>query len=308
MRAILLAAVLASLASCGRPEPRAAPPPVVAAPVPVVTIDAAPTATTCVPLPFADSIPLAEASGAVFLDTVAGRALLVVSDSGNDGAYALLDPGTGAVREQGVLPLAGRTDDVEGLTREGAGDATRIIGLASNGTIYRWARGASGFTLDGDPTLISDRDEFTCPKRRGNCAKNFEGICLAPVAPASGCVGFAASKEDGRLWCLVRRGDRLTIDPAVSIAITSGDAIADCAFTPDGRAVLVGANAFGADQVWRVDGWQTPTTATISDVGMLGPGFAEVLAVDRGGLIYRMSDLGGAPSLTGKYRCEGLGE
>lgn len=306
MRAILLAVMLVA---CGRPEHRApavAPAPEVARPAPIdaAPIDAAPAATGCAPLPFADRVPLAEASGAVLVDTAAGPALLVVSDSGHGGAYLLLDPETGAVRETGVLPLAGHTDDVEGLTRDGA----RIVGLASNGTVYRWTRTPAGFALDGAPAPISDRDEFVCPRTWGNCRKNFEGICLAPVAPATGCVGFAASKEDGHLWCLVRRGDQLTIDPAVSIPITYGDAIADCAFTPDGAAVLVGANAFGADLVWRVDGWRAPATATVGEVGILGPGFAEVLAVAPGGVVYRLSDLGGAPSLAGKYRCAGLGE
>jgi hypothetical protein len=306
MRAILLAV---ALAACGRADHRAAPV-VAVAPAPVTGSVATPAAATdgCALLPFATDIPVAEASGAAMIDTAAGRALLVVSDSGNSGAYNLVDPATGAVREQGALPLAGHTDDVEGLVAIGRGVDARVIGLASNGTLYTWTRTPTGFALVGDPELISDRDEFVCPKRRGNCAKNFEGICLAPVAPASGCVGFAASKEDGHLWCIVTRDGRYQIDPTVSIPITGSDVIADCAFTLDGAAILVGANAFGADRVWRVDDWRTPAAAHVSDVGILGPGFAEVLAIDTGGIVYRFSDMGGAPSLAAKYRCPGLGE
>jgi len=112
-------------------------------------------------------------------------------------------------------------------------------------------------------------------------------------------VSYAASKADGHLYCL-RDG---VIDPTTPpIAITRRDALADCAFTPDGREVLAGGNVFAADQVWRVD----PATGARSQLGVLGPGNGEVVLPAAGGIVYRFSDLNDSPSLAAKYRCPAI--
>src|SRR5205807_1136727 len=99
------------------------------------------TRPRCEPLPFAASIPLAEASGAALLPA----GLLVVADSGNHGAYVIVDPDTGDVREQGRLPLPdGVSDDLEGISSP---DATIVYGLVSDGTLLRWRRDGAAFAL-----------------------------------------------------------------------------------------------------------------------------------------------------------------
>src|SRR5690349_6200403 len=76
---------------------------------------ARPTETPCAPAPFAPVLALPEASGATWLEVDGAPAILVVGDSGTEGAYALVDPASGAIRERGALPLGtGAGDDLEG--------------------------------------------------------------------------------------------------------------------------------------------------------------------------------------------------
>jgi len=77
--------------------------------------------------------------------------------------------------------------------------------------------------------------------------------------------------------------------------------MADCAFSDDGK-LYAGSNLFDLGNVYRVDGWQDPSTAKVTRLAAIGVGFPETLAV-RGDVFYRMSDTGGAPSLMKKYRC-----
>ncbi len=285
--------VLVALAACGK----TAPPPSTststssdpwAAPTP-----RAPDVDACETLPFAKTLPVAEASGAAFVDLDGARAMIVVGDSGNHGEYILIDPATGDVREKGHLPLPdGISDDLEGITSP---DARTIVGLVSDGTLLTWTRAAhASFTLATSSRIGDARD------------KNYEGICLTSAhVDAAACAGFAASKADGKLWCLRATDGGLAIDTARSIAITRPQVLADCGFTPDGATLLVGANVFGGNAVWRVDGWTDPAAATRHELGSLGPGNAEVVVAAPEGVVYRFSDLNGTPSLSGKFRCPG---
>jgi len=257
-------------------------------------------------MPFAATIPLAEASGAALFEHDGKPTLIVVGDSDNDGAYELLDPDTGAVLEDGKLPLGqGASDDIEGV----AFAAGAIWSLTSAGSVRTWLSapdGGAGFAGPGGPYPISPKRRFTCSPMRSNCGKNYEGLCLQDDDQAR-CVGFAASKADGRLWCVVLDGaGKIAIDPSLSIPVARPGQLADCSFSSDGKILLAGANAFGADRVWRVDGWRDPAHARLVDLGALGPGFAEVVVAGPGGVVYRFSDLGGAPSLAGKFRCPAL--
>ncbi len=93
-------ALVALLACKGRePPPKSAP--VHEAPVPAAAPAVQTITTHCPQQPFAESTPLAEASGAAWLTIDSALALVVVADSGNDGAYAILDPPTGVTREHG---------------------------------------------------------------------------------------------------------------------------------------------------------------------------------------------------------------
>jgi len=237
----------------------------------------------------------------------------VVGDSGNAGDYAVIDPETGATGERGKMPLGDAvTDDLEGLSSRD----DKLYGLLAPGWILVWQRRGSTFELvDGayplGPIDLPDKghgdkppksDGMVCPGKKNNCGRNYEGLCLVPRAHAAGpCTGFAAAKADGRLYCLVEHAGRLQLDRSISIEITRPGALADCAFSDDGR-LFAGSNLFDTASVYRVDGWQDAGSAKVENLGSLGLGFPEVIAV-KGEVIYRMSDTGGSPSLMTKFRC-----
>lgn len=300
----------APTASAGTAQPGNAAPPAVASAAPPVD---APGQGPCEPVPFAASSPVPEASGAAWLTIDGALALVVISDSGNHGAYAILDPDTGETREQGSLPLGGPGEDLEGLAARG----DRLYGVTSAGWMRAWKRGAGGFELvDGPYPLgpidlpntrgIGDKPPagtgMVCAQRGTNCGRNYEGLCLVDAAHARGpCAGFVAAKADGYLYCLLERDGRFTASYPRRIAIARPGVLADCAFGDDG-SLWAGSNLFDLAMVYRIDGWEEPASATVHQVAPLGLGFPETLAV-RGDVIYRMSDTGGAPSLLYKFRC-----
>ena len=292
-------------AACGK-DKAPAPVPAVASATP---IDA--PAEKCTKLPFAESTPVPEASGAAWLPIDGKLALVVISDSGNDGQYAIVDPDTGATREEGKLPPGGAGEDLEGVATRGG----KLVAVTSPGWIRTWERSAKGFTLVDGPYALGPIDlekktdgnrppegtGMVCDAKLTNCGRNYEGLCLAPEPVSGACVGFVASKADGHLYCLVDDKGRLAVRHEGSIAITKPGALADCAFAEDGT-LFAGSNLFDLSTVYRVDGWQTPSTAKVSTVEQIGIGFPETIAA-RGDVIYRMSDTGGGPSLMAKFRC-----
>jgi hypothetical protein len=265
----------------------------------------------CERLPFAESTPVPEASGAAWLTVAGALRLVVVGDSGNRGAYGILDPDSGQTLEQGTLPLGDApSDDLEGLATRG----DKLYGLLAPGWMLVWERRGSGFALvegayplgpvdlpdSGHGDTPPKSDGMVCPGKKNNCGRNYEGLCLAE-APASPCAGFAAAKADGKLYCLVEKDGRLALDKRTAIPIARPGVVADCTFADDGT-LYVGTNMFDANSVYRVTGWQSPATAKVEPLGALGIGNSEVIAV-RGEVIYRMSDLNVAPSLMVKFRC-----
>jgi hypothetical protein len=240
-----------------------------------------PPAPPCEPLPFAATIPVAEASGAAMI----AQGLIVVGDSGNRGDYLIVDPVSGDTRERGHLPLPdGVSDDIEGIASP---DGATVYALVSDGTLLRYTRNAPGpgFALASSSRVETARD------------RNYEGLCLDPHPAAGACDGYAASKADGHLYCL--RGG--AIDPATPpIAVAPRDQLADCNFSPDGSILLAGGNVFAADRVWRI------VRGSTEDLAILGPGNGEVVVAASDGVVYRFSDLDNAPSLAGKYRCAAL--
>jgi hypothetical protein len=274
---------LVALAACSRSDAKPSPGSA-AASAAAASDHAASDDASCELVPFAKSIPLAEASAAALIE----QGLIVVADSGNHGAYAIVDPADGTVREQGALPLpAGVSDDLEGLSSP---DGKTITGLVSDGTLLHWTRKDQGFVLDANSRITARRD------------LDFEGLCLAPTIAAratkGACDGFAASKADGHLYCL--RGG--VIDDKTSWKIARPKQLADCNYSVDGETLLAAGNVFAADMVWKVD----PQTGATTDVGPLGPGNGEVVVLAPGGIVYRFSDLNTSPSLAGKYRCPAL--
>lgn len=267
---------------------------------------------------FVDNLPIAEASAAVVTLLDGSSTLMVVGDSGHTGDYLLVDPTSGAVRERGKLPLGGYGDDLEGLAVRG----DRIWALTSSGWLRAWKRTgppSPGFELVAGPVAIGPAtgdQAMSCDIRRANCGRNFEGLCLAPrptpnqrgKAPSKECVGMAASKADGKLYCIVEsREGNLTIDPARSISVSKSKALADCNISAsgDGETLWVGANFFDFNRVWKIQGWKTPERAesvVVTELGMLGTGFCEGIAAD-GETLFRLSDTQGSPSLISKFRC-----
>ena len=253
-------------------------------------------AWSCEPLPFEAVTPLAEASGAAWLD---GQ-IVAVGDSGQHGAYAILDPETGKTLEQGKLPLgdpASASDDLEGLAVMDG----KLVGIASAGWIRVWARTAKGFELVQGPYAlgpvdlpnnkgIGDRppkgDGMVCPIEGTNCGRNYEGLCLGASA------GYALSKADGHLYPVTRENGQLVVHREGAIEAGRPGIVADCSIDEAG-GVWVGNNLFGINDVRRIGG---------PDLGALGAGFAEVVVAHEGTIV-RMSDTGGAPSLMGKFRC-----
>lgn len=253
---------------------------------------------------FAESTPLPEASGAAWLPIDGKLAMVLVADSGHDGEYAIIDPDTGATSEQGKLPL-GRTgdghaqsDDIEGLAAHGG----TLYGLTSDGWMRVWRRKGQGFELALGPYAIgSEAEGMTCQAKH-KCAINYEGLALAEKP--QGCAGFACSKGDGGVYCLTEQAGRYAVAKSRRIAVTKPGALADCTFD-DRDQLWVGNNVFGADQVFRIDGWADPASAKVVPANAFGVGFPEVIAV-RGDIIYRLSDTGGAPSLMAKFRCSAI--
>lgn len=290
---------LVLLAACGSRDP--APPPSPPTPAPA-------TEVACEQLPFAASTPVPEASGAAWFTVADKRVLVVMGDSGQHGAYGLLDPGDGTTLEQGMLPLGDAGDDLEGLASRG----DTLYGVTSAGWMRAWKRDGNGFALVDGPYPLGpvdlpnktphhglgdvppEGDGMVCGARGTNCGRNYEGLCLTATA------GFVAAKADGHLYALTTENGRFVVHHDQAIAIGKPGVIADCAF--DGDALYVGSNLFDANQVYRVTGWQDPAHATVDKLAAIGAGFSEALAV-RGDLVYRLSDTGGSPSLMAKFRC-----
>ena len=270
-------------------------------------------ATECEKLSFAESTPVPEASGAGWLEIDGALALVVVSDSGNDGAYGVVDPETGKTREEGKLPLGAAGEDIEGVAAKDG----LLYGVTSSGWMRVWKRAAKGFELVQDAYPLGpvdlpnkksklaapDTKGMICGAMVGNCGRDFEGLCLANKPPAGehACVGYVASRADGHLYCLEQSGKELRVMHDKSIAIGKSGTLADCTFSDEDR-LLVGANLFGTDQVVVIEGWADPASAKVVPLAPIGVGFPEVIAA-RGDTIWRMSDTGGAPSLMARYRC-----
>jgi hypothetical protein len=316
--------LLVLAAACKGDAGSATPPPAPPGPAQVekAVESAAGVATstkTCELQPFEHTTPVPEASAAAWMPIDGHDALVVTSDSGDDGAYAIVDPDSGKTLETGKLPLgAGASDDTEGMSAIG----DRLYGLTSSGWMRVWQRKDKAFVLVDGPYPIGEvvdspkhaapaPNAVACPGPKTNCGRNYEGLCLAPPKPLGtvaaippACAGFAAAKGEGKLYCLTLGADgRYAAQPPPTIDTGwHHDMLADCAFAPDG-ALYVAANMFALGDVQQVTGWEDPATAKLVDIGPLAIGFPETLAV-RGDSFYRMSDMNGAPSLMAKWRCK----
>lgn len=259
----------------------------------------------CTKQPFAESISVPEASGSQLMPIDGVDALVVAGDSGNHGAYEIIDPATGAERESGKLPLGkSKSDDIEGLAaRDG-----KLYGLTSSGFVLTWQRTADKTweLVDGPYALADFSTGLACKEKQVNCGKNYEGVCLrSGKVPDGECVGLAASKTDGVLYCLTEANGRLAAVDR-SIPVCGREALTGCDIAPDG-SVWAGTNLFGGSEIYRITGWTTPESATVTSIGPYGVGFSESIAVGPGDIIYRFSDLATAPSAVAKFHCPDAG-
>ena len=298
--AIVVLVACAALVACGKgaspPAPGSAAPP---APAPAAQGSAA---WTCDPQPFEASTPLPEASGAALLD---GK-LVSVGDSGQHGAYAIIDPDSGKTLEQGKLPLGDppdASDDLEGLSILDG----KLVAISSAGWIRVYTRTEHGFSLAQGPYALGpidlpvkgglgDKppkgDGMVCPVQGTNCGRNYEGICLGS---SGSCAGYALSKADGHLYCLTLEQGQLVVHRDGAIKVGRPGTPADCAIADDG-SIWVGHNVFAFNNITRVD------HGVLTEIQGAGIGFSEAIAV-RGNSVWRLSDSGGAPSLMAKFRC-----
>ncbi len=255
----------------------------------------------CSRQPFASTIDIAEASGATWM---ADETLLVIGDSGTNGAFLTLNSESGVILSGGKLPLDdGASDDLEGLSRIG----DRVYALTSSGYMREWVAKGEGFDLVQKSYRLAraeDKDLTCASGKSTNCGPNFEGLCLiSDPAPSAPCVGFAAAKALGRLICLRQETDgRLSLVADHTISVASPKTLSGCHFDEEGR-LWFGNNVFAANAVGFVTGHQQPESAVITRVGSLGLGFPEAIAVGPKGQVYRFSDTMGAPSLLDKYIC-----
>lgn len=279
--------VVIALAACGKqsdPPQTHASGAAAAAPPPA---PAAAAGSGCEQQPFATTTPVPEASGAAWIAFRGKPALFVLSDSGNDGAYGIVDPDSGETIAQGKLGHGDRGDDYEGVTTH----AGKLVALISNGWYVHITQDGEKFSIDA-PRALGEPADLD--------GKNFEGICLDEHA-TDGCIGYAASKGDGHLYCISEHAGELRADFTRSISLTRKKRLADCTLDDRGR-LWAAANIIGLGEVWRIDDWRDPAHATVHEMGALSVGNSEVIAV-RGELVYRMSDLDTAPSMMAKFRC-----
>lgn len=266
------------------------------------------------------ALALAEASGASYVPASAGRDayLLVVGDSDNDGAYLELGLGAGEVLSSGKLPLdADASDDLEGVSAVG----DEVFAITSSGWMRHWRRRPEGGYDLIEPAYPIASSKARAEDERGrrggpallcrdahrvNCASNYEGMCLRQGEVGEGeCAGFAASKESGVLYCLVRaKSGRLAVDPSRSIRVARSQLLTGCHFDPEGDLLWAGANAFGGNAVFRIRNWKRPDEARIDHATGIGSGFCEAIAAAPGHVIYRFSDTGRAPSSFDQFICE----
>jgi hypothetical protein len=250
---------------------------------------------------FAQTIDLREASGAAWVPASHGLPdhIIVVGDSGTQGAFAVIDAASGVNLGAGRLPLGvGVRDDLEGFTHH----RDRFHALASNGYLRDYRRsGAFAFELIGEPYPI--HPDLVCGPGQANCRYDFEGLCLAP-GPGEGCAGYAASRKRGVLVCVTARADgRLVADPSRVLRVSFPQLLSGCDIDPDGDLLYAGNNGLGNNAVVRVHGWREPGTARLEPLGPAGAGFGEAIAVGPGGAVYRFSDTGRAPSLMSALSC-----
>ncbi len=248
-----------------------------------------------------------EASAAAEVELKPGvRELLVVSDSGRGGQAVLVAlPGAGSTRSV-TLPLdSPAIDDNEGIAWRGGA----LYTLTSSGAVRRFVPdGAGGLARDQDVYRLGPEPAACANLAAVNCGRNYEGLCLRSAPSAHPCAGYAASKAEGKLYCVGIDGAgklfaRTDVAP-IALAIPA-DQLSDCAFGaaggPADGVLVVTTNVFGGSRSYRVD----ETTGTLTRLPTTSLLNVEAGAVDRDGALYVFDDNSSSQSTAAKTSCVG---
>ena len=266
-----------------------------------------------------------EASAAAQVELRPGlKEILVVGDSGNHGAAMAWSARSGM--RSLTLPLDdSASDDLEGMAWVPEARGGRLYTLTSSGAVRRFVSdGAGGLRRDASAYRIGDLPLSCADLRDINCGKDWEGLCLRRVrrgASHEACAGYAASKKETALYCVVAddRG-RLSIDasrPPMKLdlrhlpqslqrRLPGGDGVlSDCAFGatpgPAEDVLLVTTNIYGTSFTYVVD--EEAGAATPLD--LVSTPSNEALAVDSSGALYAFMDSNGPASPAARFVCTG---
>ncbi|MCB9727796.1 MAG: hypothetical protein H6744_18340 [Deltaproteobacteria bacterium] len=252
-----------------------------------------PEPLSCAPEPLAVSrLALPEASGAVWIDAPIGRGWLVLADSGNEGAGALLNEADLQTQPLTFKLDAGAGDDLEGLTLTPSG---RLVGLVSSGYLREWSADAAPLDLTRLAAPITDDADYLCDPKGGNCGANFEGLCLHPAPkPGGACAGFAVSKARGELVCVVETPAGYRLDTTRRITVGEADQLSGCDFELEApHRLVVAGNLFSFSALWEVTGYQDPATAQARSLSLTGAANQEAIAFGPAGLLISFGDTQG---------------
>ncbi|MEO8796249.1 MAG: hypothetical protein ABI551_00055, partial [Polyangiaceae bacterium] len=236
------------------------------------------------------------------------REILVVSDSGDHGAALAWKIPDGPSRRL-TLPLDENVanDDIEAIAWQGG----HLFTLTSSGAVRRFSPDGKGeLARDGAAYRLGD-PPAACPDlQKVNCGRNYEGLCLRETAALEvkpRCVGYAASKKEGALYCIVMNDNKLSIDTIRKpIVLAVGKhSLADCAFGsyggPAQSTLVVTTNVYGGSESFVVD----EATGALSTIDVSATPSNEAIAIDRDGSLYQFMDDNGDESLALRMTCIG---
>jgi hypothetical protein len=257
-----------------------------------------------------------EASAAAEVELRPGvREILVIGDSGRKGAAMAWSRASGT--RALVLPLDDKaSDDLEGMAWQKDTAGACLDTLTSSGAVRTFVPdGKGGLRADGE-TYRLGAPPISCADLHGiNCGKNWEGLCLRSPTAHARCAGYAASKTETALYCVLRDDmGHLSVDPLRLPMVLKLDrltnregVLSDCAFgAPGGPAedlLLVTTNVFGGSQTYLVD----EATGRASSLDVQATLSNEAIAVDHDGVLYAFLDDNGEVSSATRFVCEGWG-
>jgi hypothetical protein len=246
---------------------------------------------------------VSEASAAAEVSLVPGtRELLVLSDSGNAGEGLLWAIPHGPFRPIRLALDATASDDIEGAAWSGG----HLYTLTSSGAVRRFrGDGRGGLEREGDAYAIGPAPYACSALTNINCGMNYEGLCLR--SSSARCAGYAASKSQGQLFCVVFDHERLRIDPQKPPLVldVAHNALSDCTFGAGGGPakdiLLVTTNLYGGSKTYQVD----EATGRLLLLDVAGLPNNEAIAVDSDGSFYELMDSDSRVSFAYRMTCKG---